>query len=147
MIARVRPTRALTLLLATLSVGAASLGCGPASGSIPDSPSQVRPRARIVAAYQFADARPDLLDHIPCFCGCGQAGHKSASECFVKRRGRHGRAVEWQPHGAECGVCIDIVTQTADMHAHGTTLRAIYDSIVSKYRSLGFTRMTETAAP
>ena len=32
--------------------------------------------------YEFAARRPDVLNYLPCFCGCGWT-HKSNYECFI----------------------------------------------------------------
>ncbi len=35
-------------------------------------------------AYQFAVEHPEVLDYIPCYCGCyEEAGHESNKNCFV----------------------------------------------------------------
>jgi hypothetical protein len=36
-------------------------------------------------AYQFAAANPDIIGHIPCYCGCGDWSHSNYSCCFVRR--------------------------------------------------------------
>lgn len=35
-------------------------------------------------AYRFALANPDLLQQIPCYCGCGGVGHSSNYACYVR---------------------------------------------------------------
>ncbi len=44
---------------------------GGMPGSIQQAPTSVR------EAYQFAVANPDALRNVPCYCGCGAAGHTS----------------------------------------------------------------------
>lgn len=34
-------------------------------------------------AYRFALANPELLQQIPCYCGCGAVGHTSNYDCYV----------------------------------------------------------------
>lgn len=49
-------------------------------------PGKVRAAPTIVQqAYQFAVANPETLSQIPCFCSCGDMGHKSNLDCFVQR--------------------------------------------------------------
>ena len=36
-------------------------------------------------AYRFAIANPDVLDKMPCYCGCGGMGHKHNLACYVDR--------------------------------------------------------------
>ena len=34
--------------------------------------------------YRFAVANQDLLQWMPCFCGCGEQGHASNADCYVQ---------------------------------------------------------------
>ena len=35
-------------------------------------------------AYQFAIEHPEVLDYMPCYCGCyGDAEHSNNTDCFV----------------------------------------------------------------
>lgn len=40
--------------------------------------------AVVQEAYRFAIANPDILEQIPCYCGCGAMGHQSDLDCFVE---------------------------------------------------------------
>ena len=42
-----------------------------------DAPTQVQ------EAYRYAASRPDVLQYIPCFCGCVAQGHTSVQDCYV----------------------------------------------------------------
>lgn len=35
--------------------------------------------------YRFALARPDVLNYIPCTCGCREAGHLSNWNCYIRQ--------------------------------------------------------------
>lgn len=40
---------------------------------------------KILEAYQFAVAHPEVLDYMPCYCGCYEEdGHTSNTDCFVE---------------------------------------------------------------
>ncbi len=39
---------------------------------------------KIQEAYRFAVANQDLLQWMPCFCGCGEWGHTSNAHCYVQ---------------------------------------------------------------
>lgn len=56
-----------------------------------------RSEAAIREAYHFVAAHPEVVQYVPCFCGCERHGHTSVGDCFVKARSRHG--VEWNDHG------------------------------------------------
>lgn len=50
-------------------------------------------------AYRFALARPDVLQYLPCYCGCASLGHTSNLSCFI-RPSVSGREVTLESHGA-----------------------------------------------
>ena len=51
-------------------------------------------------AYVFAARNPDVLDYVPCYCGCGQTdGHVGNTDCFVDSRAPNGQVLEWAMHG------------------------------------------------
>lgn len=88
-----------------------------------------RPRDAVRAAYEFAARHPEVLEYIPCFCGCGHEGHKSNENCFVKSRGP-GNAIVWDEHGVGCGVCLDVGRDAMRMYASGASvseIRAVID--------------------
>jgi hypothetical protein len=39
------------------------------------------------AAYQVARNAPELLEQMPCYCGCFTTGHTSNYDCFVDNHG------------------------------------------------------------
>lgn len=66
------------------------------------SPSQLTDRIRSAAqvvqeAYLFAIANPEPLSQIPCYCGCGEEGHKSNLACYVKEFKPDG-SIEFDDH-------------------------------------------------
>jgi len=79
-------------VLVALLVGAA--GCGsstsgtavplkmaPAS-ELPEFAQKAPPNIR--EAYRFAIANPEVLQKIPCYCGCGAVGHTSNYNCYAQ---------------------------------------------------------------
>ena len=48
------------------------------SNMVPRSPELIR------EAYTFAAQNPDVLEYVPCFCGCETAGHSGNADCFVR---------------------------------------------------------------
>ncbi len=51
-------------------------------------------------AYIFAARHPEILDYVPCYCGCGQTdGHVGNTDCFVASRAPNGQVMEWATHG------------------------------------------------
>ncbi len=79
----------------------------------------------IRAAYKFAAEHPEVSSYVPCFCGCDQQGHRGNEDCFVSARDANGDVVEWNDHGMECAVCLDVATQSAQMYASGASVKDI----------------------
>ena len=78
------------------------------------------PKAR--AAYQVAKDIPEVLEQLPCFCGCvNNFGHKNNLFCFKDR------------HGSGCEICEDIALDARKMHDQGLSITQIQDNIKTKY--------------
>ena len=46
------------------------------------------PDPQVAAAYQIARAIPEVLEFLPCYCGCYQsAGHRNNLDCYVDNHG------------------------------------------------------------
>ena len=106
---------------------------------VPRAPAFVR------AAYEFAARNPDILEYVPCFCGCQTAGHQGNADCFVAERNPDGSVREWDTHGMSCTVCIDVARDSMQMHASGAAVRDIRAAIDSKYAQ--YPTRTPTPAP
>lgn len=74
------------------------------------------------AAYQTAKDIPEVLEQIPCFCGClSNFGHKNNLFCFKDQ------------HGAGCNMCQDIALDARKMHDQGMSIAQIQEKIKTKY--------------
>ena len=77
---------------------------------------------RTRAAYQVAKDIPDVLEQLPCFCGCMTSfGHKNNLFCFKDQ------------HGSGCTLCQDIALDARKMHDQGMSIVQIQDNIKTKY--------------
>ena len=94
-----------------------------------------RPPDVVRAAYVFAAEHPEILSYVPCFCGCERAGHKGNEDCFVARRNNAGDVVEWEPHGLDCAVCLDVARDAQQMYSSGASVRDIRGAIEKKWAS------------
>ena len=67
---------------------------------LPYVPQTAGPADLMRQAYVFAARNPDVLDYVPCYCGCGQTdGHQGNTDCFVESRAPNGAVTEWDVHG------------------------------------------------
>jgi hypothetical protein len=107
----------------------------------PRSPEVVR------AAYKFAAEHPEILSYVPCFCGCERSGHRGNEDCFVKTRDVNGDVVQWEDHGMECAVCLDVATRSLQLHTAGKSVAEIRETIDKEFGPLATTHTPTPAAP
>lgn len=93
-------------IFASLSLVLLIAGCGGSSDPAPTSQGQAVPpmmtyeigsndwssleaytsKEDIKEAYQFAVDHPEVLDYMPCYCGCYEDdGHTNNTACFVDK--------------------------------------------------------------
>jgi hypothetical protein len=122
----------------------------PHSGALPALPrvgfEPPRSMAVIQQVYEFAARHPEVLQHVPCYCGCERVGHNGNHDCFVKTRATNGRVAEWDAHGMGCTICIDVARDALALHNTGATPTAIRAAIDKKYGSR-FPSSTPTPQP
>jgi hypothetical protein len=106
-----------------------------------------RPMEVLRDAHTFTADHPEVASYIPCYCGCGNAGHKHNADCFVRTRDAQGRVTDWEPHGVACAVCIDIAVESMRMRNSGASVTAIRKKIQGDYRPNFPSTETPTAAP
>lgn len=73
------------------------------NGELPPLPFLAYPAARpqevVRAVYEFAAEHPEVLNYVPCYCGCERSGHGDNEDCFVKSRTPSGTVASWDAHG------------------------------------------------
>ena len=106
-----------------------------------------RPMDVLKDAHVFTADHPEVASYVPCYCGCGSAGHKNNADCFVKGRDPEGRVTEWEPHGVSCAVCIDIAVDSMKMKNSGASALAIRKKVQGDYRPRFPSSETPTPAP
>ena len=111
----------------------------PVSNMVPRAPEVVRD------AYIFAAQRPDILEYVPCFCGCETAGHTRNADCFVASRKEDGTVREWDTHGMACTICVDVARDAMQLSASGASTDDIRAAVESKYAA--YPRQTPTPSP
>ncbi|MFO7684095.1 MAG: PCYCGC motif-containing (lipo)protein [Chloroflexota bacterium] len=91
---------------------------------------------RVQEAYQFAQMNKDVLEHIPCYCGCGAMGHTSNYSCFIAETEADGTIV-YDEHALGCGICVDIAHDTMRLLAQGKDVDTIFTEIDNNYARFG----------
>lgn len=136
----------LLALAAWIAAGAAATGCagGPAHepaqevmvAPLDGMPAEVqRAPVTVQQAYQFASANPQILEKIPCYCGCGAMGHTSNYACYVSGVDASGAPV-FDSHALGCSICVDITQDTMRMLRQGRgveSIRAEIDNLYARY--------------
>ena len=92
-----------------------------------------RPPEVIRATYKFAAEHPEVLNYIPCFCGCDKSGHRSSEDCFVKSRAKNGDVTEWNEHGIACAMCLAVAERAKQMCDKGAPLSEVRADIEQRY--------------
>ena len=141
--------RRILLIAFILSIAAGLLtGCGSASTKtpaadhdLPMAPMSMMPEevksAPVVTqqAYQFAVANPDVMQHIPCYCGCGSMGHTSNYACYVESVAPDNK-VKFDLHAIGCSICVDITQDVMRLLREGKSpqeARTYVDATYAKY--------------
>jgi len=141
-----RQTIVATLLIASI-LGLALAGCGNTTSHqaghdhemapLGEMPFNVRQApVAVQEAYQFAVANPDILQQIPCYCGCGSMGHTSNYSCYVSGEDEAG-AISFDAHALGCSICVDITQDTMRLLDQGKRVPAIFNTIDQTYSRFG----------
>lgn len=111
----------------------------PHVGALPPIPrvsfEPPRPMAVVQQVYEFAARHPEVLQYVPCYCGCERVGHTANHSCFIRSRAADGRVTAWDSHGIGCAVCIDVARDAMTMFNSGSNPVAIRAAIDKKYAS------------
>ena len=79
-------------------------------------------------AYEYTALNPQIIDQVPCYCGCGGLGHESLLNCFMTDDG------EYDNHGSQCDICVGEVIKIKKMYEDGLSIDVIRANIDKDYR-------------
>jgi len=91
-------------------------------------PDYVYTDALALSGYTYATKNPDVLEQIPCYCGCGgHSGHRFLRDCFIHD--------DWtyDEHARYCDVCIGEALKVQNYLAQGKTLKEARALIDKEY--------------
>jgi len=119
-------------------------------GPLPPLPSvnyaPARPMAVVQQVYEFAARHPEVLQYVPCYCGCQREGHQGNHDCFVKSRAANGRVLLWDAHGIGCAVCLEVGRRAMMLFNEKKSVPEIRATIDREYGSRATTQ-TPTPRP
>jgi hypothetical protein len=109
-----------------------------ASSTSKELPAYAKINRQTAFAYAYALENPQILEKIPCYCGCyvpvamhGGFEHKNNKNCFIKDDG------SWVKHGSECDVCVYTALDVKNWLKEGMSIKQARDGIDSKYGRSG----------
>ncbi|MCA0972454.1 PCYCGC domain-containing protein [Halobacillus litoralis] len=95
--------------------------------------------------YTAVGQSQDLLQQIPCYCGCGDSvGHRNNYDCFIYENKDSG-AVVWDDHATKCAACLDIAAKAIIDYQDGHSIKEIRENIDAAYEE-GYAKPTPTPA-
>ena len=97
----------------------------------------------LAGPYAFAATHQEVLQRIPCYCGCVREGHNSVLQCYLAGSRADGTPL-WTDHSFDCEMCIHIVREVMLMTALRMPIADIRRTIEAKYERVG--TPTHTAA-
>jgi len=145
--------RALLFIFILSLAGGLLTGCGSTISASTDTehdlkmapmsemPAEVQSAPVVTQqAYQFAVANPDIIQHIPCYCGCGAMGHTSNYSCYVESVDAAGN-VKFDGHALGCSICVDITQDAMRLSKQGQSPQDIKAYVDRTYSRFGPTNM------
>ena len=140
--------RALLFIFVLSLAGGLLTGCGgtASTATSPEHDLKMAPMSQMSAevktapvvtqqAYQFAVANPEVMKHIPCYCGCGAMGHTSNYSCYVQGVDASGN-VKFDSHAIGCSICVDITQDVMRLSKQGKSpqdIKAYVDKTYSRF--------------
>ena len=92
-------------------------------------------------AYQYALYHPQVIEWMPCYCGCVKLDHRSNLDCYLKQ----GQPTEFEQHASFCGICVQTTLLAKQLSDQGKSLQEIRQAVDQQFG--GTTPGTVTAQP
>ncbi len=75
-------------------------------------------------AYAYALYHPQIVQWMPCYCGCGGMGHRSNLDCYLKPA-LPGQKTSFEEHASYCDICVKATLLAKKLISEGKSLREI----------------------
>jgi hypothetical protein len=143
-----RTKKTLLVLVIFISLSLLVSGCGEQKTSnnyqlapLTGMPQEVQNApATVKQAYQFAVSNPEVLQELPCYCGCGGMGHTSNYSCYVADNDPDGNPT-FDGHALGCSICVDITQDAMRMLDDGKSIGEIQVYVDQTYSRFGPSNM------
>lgn len=136
------PTKFILLLLLLVAPLLVACSAQVDTSHLPDYVQSASHRVQV--AYQYAVDHPEMLEHQPCYCGCGPMGHLNNLDCFIQDVKETGD-ITYDPHASGCGICVDIALDAKRLDEEGKTPLQVRLYIDATYSQFG--PSTDTPMP
>ena len=83
-------------------------------------------------AYRYALEQPDVIQWMPCYCGCAALEHRSNLDCFFRSR-MAGGAVGFEEHASYCDICIETALLAKQRLAEGRSLAEVRAEVDARW--------------
>ena len=92
--------------------------------------------------YRIAVAYPEVLEFVPCYCGCERDAEKyrSLKDCFINRQ-----TGDYDEHAAGCAICLEEAMDIGRWKKEGMSTKEIRERIDEQYKERG--EPTDTPMP
>lgn len=107
-------------------------------------PAFTRVDPRTEEAYAYALYHPQVVQWMPCYCGCARMDHRSNLDCYLKRA-VPGQKTQFEEHASYCEICVETTLLTKQLISEGKSLREIRQAVDTTFG--GTTEGTPTGLP
>ena len=94
-------------------------------------PSYAYTNAPTLKAYGYAIENPEVIEKIPCYCGCEEIGHTSLLSCYISDDG------VYSSHASNCDICVGEVIRIKELYESGMYISDIKEIIDKEYSQYG----------
>ena len=95
-------------------------------------PSYAYTNSITLKAYKYATEHPEILEQIPCYCGCGgHSGHRFLRDCYIHDDRKY------DEHASFCDVCVGEAIKVQNYLAQGKSLKEARALIDAEYGPKG----------
>lgn len=95
-----------------------------ASAAWASRPAFTRVDPQTEEAYAYALYHPQVIEWMPCYCGCVAMDHRSNLDCYLKRPVA-GSPTTFEEHASYCNLCVKTTLLAKQLISEGKSLRDI----------------------